>query len=187
MDSKKDIRSRILALRSQLSEAEWERKSLQIYQKVVNHPYFLEADVIYCYVDYRREVGTRAIIEEAWRRKKRVAVPRVEGDDMQFYYIRDFKDLTAGYKGILEPTGTFPAKEEHALVLMPGAAFDKERNRIGYGKGYYDRFLELHKEYPTIALAFTLQIVESIPASDFDICPEILITEEAIYDGTITE
>lgn len=182
MESKKDIRKRVLEKRNYISDKEWEDKSRLICEKVVTHPFFLQADSIYCYVDYRREVGARSIIEHAWKQGKKVAVPKVNGDEMEFYYIQSFEDLKEGYKGILEPEEMHPATEEHALVIMPGAAFDRCGNRIGYGKGYYDKYLQSHSNLKTIALAFELQMVDAIPADTHDICPNIIITEENTYE-----
>ena len=182
MDSKKDIRRRVLEKRNCISDKEWEDKSRLICEKVVTHPFFLQADVIYCYVDYRREVGTREIIEQAWRSAKKVAVPKVLGDEMEFYYIQSFEDLEEGYKGIPEPMQTDLAQDENMLVIMPGAAFDKTCNRIGYGKGYYDKYLQIHPSCKMIALAFELQMLEAIPADTHDICPNIIITEENTYE-----
>lgn len=169
-----------------MTEKEWEDKSLAIFKKVAAHPFFLRADSVYCYVDYRREVGTRNLIEECWRVGKRVAVPKVEGNKMQFYYIQHFSDLTEGYRGISEPQKGALACEKNALVIMPGAAFDHMRNRIGYGKGFYDRFLHIHPDFHTIALAFSCQMVDEIIADAYDVRPEILITEEQTYDESIT-
>lgn len=182
MESKKDIRKRVLDQRNLISNREWEEKSHCIYEKVVTHPFFLEADAIYCYVDYRREVGTRAIIEHAWKTGKKVAAPKVNGDWMEFYYMESFADLTEGFKGILEPKHKQLACDENVLVIMPGAAFDAKCNRIGYGKGYYDKFLSTHPHYKTLAIAFELQMVDTIPADAYDVCPNIIITEEKIYE-----
>ena len=182
MESKKDIRKRVLAIRQNLAVQEWEEKSRLIYEKLTSHPFFLQAESIYCYVDYHREVGTRQIFEYAWNLNKKVAVPKVNGDEMEFYYIHSFENLREGFKGIPEPEDRYPAKDEHALVIMPGAAFDKKCNRIGYGKGYYDKYLRVHPNYKTIALAFELQMLEAIPADTHDICPNIIITEEKTYE-----
>lgn len=182
MESKKDIRKRVLEKRNQITEKEWEERSRSIYKKVVTHPFFLQADAIYCYVDYRSEVGTRKIIEHAWNCEKKVATPKVNGDEMAFYYIQSFEDLLEGFKGIPEPRPTHPAKDEQVLVIMPGVAFDMKCNRIGYGKGYYDKYLRVHPNANTIAIAFELQMVESIPAENYDICPDIIITEEKTYE-----
>ena len=181
MESKKDIRKRVLEKRNCIPDKEWEDKSRLICEKVVTHPFFLQADAIYCYVDYRREVGTAGIIEQAWMSGKKVASPKVLGDEMEFYYIQSFEDLEEGYKGIAEPKQTNLALDENVLIIMPGAAFDATCNRIGYGKGYYDKYLQAHRDYKTIAIAFELQIVEAIPAEVYDICPDIIITEEKTY------
>lgn len=187
MESKKDIRKRVLADRYNLTDSEWEDKSRLIYEKVVTHPFFLQADAVYCYVDYHREVGTRSILEHAWKQGKKVAVPKVNGETMEFYYIHSFKDLKIGYKGILEPEEDHPATDNYALVLMPGAAFDLRCNRIGYGKGYYDKYLHAHPDYKTLALAFDLQVVDCIPADEYDICPDIIMTEENNYERQLTK
>lgn len=182
MESKKDIRKRVLEMRNQMTIEEWDDKSHNIFQKVVTHPFFLHADTIYCYIDFRREVGTRRIIEHAWKLQKKVAVPKIHGENMDFYYIRQYSDLRKGYFGIMEPDILQPAKDLAPLVIMPGAVYDKKRNRIGYGKGFYDKFLAKHSGCRTMALGFELQVLDKIPTNHYDVCPQILITEENIYD-----
>ena len=187
MVSKKDIRKEVLTRRGLLSEKEWEEKSSRICKKLITHPFFLSTNSIYCYVDYRNEVGTKAIIEEAWRLGKNVAVPKIDGDEMRFYYIDSYLELQDGFRGIMEPNTRRPACDADALVIMPGVAFDKERNRIGYGKGYYDRFLTSHPSYQTISICFECQLVENILNEYHDIKPELLITEEKIYAKSIAK
>lgn len=182
METKKDIRKRVLEIRNGIEKEEWEEKSRRIQKQVVTHPFFLSADSIYCYIDYRNEVGTKSIIQKAWELQKKVAVPKVEGNEMNFYYISSFDDLKEGYRGIREPETDYLSNDKDALVIMPGAAFDKQRNRIGYGKGFYDRFMGLHRDYKTIAIAFECQLVDKIETELFDYRPDILITEEQVYD-----
>ncbi len=183
MESKKDIRKCVLAKRNCISNQEWEEKSRLICEKVVTHPFFLDSNVIYCYVDYRNEVCTRGIIETAWKQGKKVAVPKVNSDEMEFHYIQSFEDLKEGYRGIHEPKKQHLTDDaQNVLVIMPGAAFDIACNRIGYGKGYYDKYLHAHPNYKTLALAFELQMVENIPAEEYDICPNLIITEENTYE-----
>lgn len=181
MESKKDIRKRVLTERNLISKREWEENSHKIYEKVVTHPFFLEADEIYCYVDYKKEAGTKAIMEQAWKLQKEVAAPKISGEDMEFYYINCFEELESGYCKIMEPISQEVAVGKNVLVIMPGAVFDKNRNRIGYGKGFYDRYLAKHPSYRTMALAFELQIVDDIPADIYDICPEVIVTEKKFY------
>ncbi len=182
MESKKDIRSVVLAKRNQIEKKEWEEKSHQIFKKVITHPFFLNADAIYCYLDYRNEVGTIEIIEYAMELGKKVAAPKVYGDRMRFHYIESVSDVQTGYCDIREPRQTeIVAQDVHALVIMPGAAFDRNRHRIGYGKGFYDRYLEQNPQCHTMALAFSFQMMDAIPCEEHDICPEVIITEEQIY------
>lgn len=181
METKKDIRTRILQKRRQMSLEEWGRKSTDIFKKLISSPLFLEADEIYCYVDYRFEVGTRQIIKKALELQKKVAVPKVQGTEMEFYYIDCFAQLQKGYAGILEPVTDRKAEGTSVLVIVPGSAFDRARNRIGYGAGFYDRYLRQHENYRTIALAFESQIVDTIPADPYDIRPDEIITEEHHY------
>lgn len=187
METKKDIRKRVLETRNNISQKEWEQKSYSIYEKVVTHPFFLESDVIYCYVACRNEADTKKIIQKAWELNKRVAVPKVEGEEMNFYYISDFFELKEGYRQIPEPITTLPAQETEGLVIMPGVAFDRNRNRIGYGKGFYDKYLAKHSFHKTIAIGFACQLVDEIETNTFDFQPDILITEEHIYNESFTK
>lgn len=182
MESKQDIRKRILARRSAMSEEEWSEKSCLIAKRVIEHAFFLCAEEIYCYIDCRREAGTRAILRKAWELGKKIAVPRVNGSEMEFYYVQSLEELEEGYFHIPEPKKSCPLAEgEHVLVILPGAAFDKSRSRIGYGKGFYDRYLEKHAGYRTMAAAFEFQVLDGIPSDRHDIRPEIIVTEEKIY------
>lgn len=181
MEKKKDIRKRILAKRNKMPEQEWWEKSLMISEKIISHPFFLEADAVYCYMDYRREAGTRQIFAKAWELGKKTAAPKVMGEDMEFFYIRSFADVEEGAFHISEPVTSEMAHDNHVLVILPGVAFDSKRNRIGYGKGFYDRYLNRHKDFKVIAPAFELQMVDAIPAKEHDIRPDIIITEDKIY------
>ena len=181
MESNKDIRKHVLIERNLINKEEWTEKSHQIYEKVINHPLFLNAEEIYCYIDFRNEVGTRKIIEKAWSLGKKVAVPKVTGSSMEFYCIKSFDELSPGSWGIPEPNPETVACGKNVLVIMPGAVFDANKHRIGYGKGYYDKYLANHFDYQTMALAFELQMLENIPADEHDICPQFIVTEERIY------
>lgn len=181
MESKKDIRKRVLVERKSIKKEEWTEKSCRIYEKVIGHPLFLNSEEIYCYIDFRNEVGTRKIVEAAWKLGKKVAVPKIMGNHMEFFYIQNFGELSQGVWGISEPDTEIVACGLAPLVIMPGAAFDFERHRIGYGKGYYDRYLAKHPNCQTMALAFELQMLENIPVDEHDICPQFIVTEEHIY------
>lgn len=162
-----------------MPEEERFNKSEAIFRRLVSLPAFLNAGCLYCYVDAFGEVGSRKIITEARRLGKRVAAPVVKDREMEFGYIGSLDELRPGKYGILEPV-FYERAEEPGLVIMPGVAFDDELHRIGYGGGYYDRYLEGRREFPVIALAFEWQVLASIPYESHDVCPDILITEERI-------
>ena len=179
LETKREIRRRIRLKRRELEEDVWRKASGDIMAAAVSHPWFSEAREIYTYVDYNREAGTRKIIETAFAQGKNVWVPKVTGDTMHFYRIESLTELRPGTCGILEPAGDGPMDSGGAgLMLMPGVAFDEKCHRVGYGGGYYDRYLESHPGRRKMALAFEFQILRSVPYEEYDIRPEIVITEK---------
>ncbi len=185
---KKSLRKEVKALRAAHTDAEIHRMSLEVRDRILTLPEYRKAEVIYAYVDCKHEVETSDIIRAAWADGKRVAVPKVIGSDMKFFYITSLtEDLEEGYFGIREPLEKHAADEkrdeEKALMLMPGVAFDEERHRIGYGGGFYDRFLEAHPKLAKVALAFEFQVKEEVPYEAFDICPEKIVTEKRVIGG----
>lgn len=178
---KKDIRKQVFARRRQLSEKELEEKSRGICEKILKTGQWKEASCIYAYMDCKGEVCMRTLLMAAWEQGKRVAVPKVFGQEMRFFYITSYDDVSPGYYEIPEPTGGEEASCETALMIMPGVAFDEKLHRCGYGGGFYDRFLKIHTELKTIAPAFDFQVVPEVPAEAFDISPQMLVTETKIY------
>ena len=180
MVKKEEIRKKVLSLREAMEKGEWDQKTRNITKRVTSHPLFLQAEEIYCYMDFRGEVGTRRIIEKAGEMNKKVAIPKTVGKTMEFYYISSFRETHPGRFGILEPDERRPASGEEGLILMPGAAFDHELHRIGYGGGFYDRYLEAHTGLLSMALAFECQVLPGIPQEEYDIRPRVLVTEMRI-------
>ncbi len=133
-------------------------------------PLYQQAKTIYGYLPYNQEVRTVPMLERALRDGKRVAVPKVYGDEMKFIYMDDLTAVETGYAGIPEPIEDGPvADDPTALVLMPGLAFDKEGHRIGYGGGFYDKFLSAEPGHPTLALCYEFQMQEHLETEEFDI------------------
>ena len=105
---------------------------------------------------------------------------------MEFYQVVSIRQLMDGYKGIKEPIANvehqyFHHKEENSLIIIPGVAFDMNGHRIGYGKGYYDRYLQDKRQMTAVALAFAQQLVDEIPHEIYDIRMDKIVTEEIIY------
>ena len=184
LETKTEIRKRILSIRNQAGAEQITRCSGLIFHRVAAMEEFRTADTIFAYMDCRNEVQTGGLIRAAWEQGKRVAVPKVFGDRMEFFYIESFDQVTPGCFQVPEPSGAleYLARDEKALILMPGVAFDLYRNRVGYGKGYYDRYLGAHPGHPTIALAFSWQITDRIPCGEHDIRPDCVVTEDKVYD-----
>lgn len=186
METKKEIRRRIRQIRRELEESEWRRASSDIEAAVIAHPWFAKAEDIYTYVDRNRESGTRRTIKTAFETGKKVWVPKVTGDTMHFYRIESLAELRLGAYGIMEPKGDGPmdgaAWNEacEGLMLMPGVAFDGQCRRVGYGGGYYDRYLAAHPGLRKMALAFEFQILPEVPYEEHDIRPEIVVTEKRV-------
>ncbi|MCB7303265.1 5-formyltetrahydrofolate cyclo-ligase [Bariatricus massiliensis] len=187
MAAKKEIRLAVLKARRNLSQQETMEKSSHICESVVSHPWFQKAKTVLLYMDYNREVMTGQIIERAWELGKCVGVPKVHGKTMEYYRIESFEDLEEGAYGIREPRKECPriqtegAKRGDILAVMPGVAFDSERNRIGYGGGYYDKYFEKKDNINKMAVAFELQMVPCIDAEEFDLKPDCIVTEKQLY------
>lgn len=178
METKKEIRKQIFTARKNCTDAQVEKWSKIITERVALLPAFRNAKRILAYADYNHEVMTRYIIEEAWKAGKEVAVPKVDGKDMIFYKLEDFSQLEPGYFGIPEPARGEIVQWKDALMIMPGVAFDRENHRVGYGGGFYDRFLEKHTEVQRVAVAFDFQMLGEVPTEATDICPQIIVTEK---------
>ena len=167
---KKELRRMIREKKRAMTAAQIETASARLAELFYETDYYKDASVIYGYLPYNQEVRTTAILAQALRDGKRVAVPKVYGDTMRFIYLDDLNKVETGYSGIPEPVEDGPvAENENALVLMPGLAFDKNGNRMGYGGGFYDKFLAEEPNHPTVALCYGFQMVDTIPSEEYDI------------------
>lgn len=131
---------------------------------------YQNAKTIYGYLPYNQEVHTVPMLEKALQDGKRVAVPKIYGDTMRFIYLEDLSKVEKSSKGIPEPVADDPvADDTTALVLMPGLAFDSAGHRIGYGGGFYDKFLAAEPNHPTLALCYDFQMLDHLETEEFDI------------------
>ena len=170
MVNKKELRSRIRQQKRAMTEGEIEEKSRILGEKFRACPAYRQAQTIYGYLPYNQEVRTVPMLEQALRDGKRVAVPKVFGDEMKFLYLEDLTKVAKGYAGIPEPIADEPeARDDSALVLMPGLAFDPQGHRIGYGGGFYDKFLAAEPNHPTLALCYDFQLLPELETEEHDI------------------
>lgn len=181
--TKKEIRKSIKAQKEQLSVEQIKELSHKITTSLLEQDFYKEASVIYPYIAYNQEILTNEMIENAWKTQKKVAVPRVIDDHMEFFYITSFSDLELGYCNIPEPTTTTVANDQKILILMPGLAFDKNFNRIGYGGGFYDRYLDAKsdRQFTKVAFAFDFQLLDRVETEEHDYKIDALITPSSVY------
>lgn len=185
MEPKSEIRRSKRALRKALPSDVRQRYSEQIALRVTLHPLFARCEFLFCYMACKEEVDLTLLMKAAWKSGKRVAVPRVLSEgEMEFFEIHGFDELSPGYAGILEPMpNKIPVEVrdgQNVLVLLPGLAFDREGNRLGYGKGFYDRYLERHPSYHTMGIAFSTQCEEKLPATPHDEKVDLIMTEKGV-------
>lgn len=175
-EQKRAIRKEVLARRDALPLKLRQMADIAMADRIIGHQWFYQAEVLLAFVNYGSEISTEEIIREALVKGKKVFVPKVEGQEMVFYRLESLDELQEGYKGIKEPGGnTEPFeydryKDTRMLLLMPGVAFDIYGNRMGYGKGFYDRFLadkEKLRVY-SIGIGYVCQRVEEIPVEEHD-------------------
>jgi len=164
------LRRQIREQKRAMTEQQIVSTSQRLGQLFAASALYQQAKTIYGYLPYNQEVRTVPMLEQAIRDGKRVAVPKVYGDEMRFIYIDDFSKVAKGYAGIPEPVADGPvAEDKTALVLMPGLAFDPQGHRIGYGGGFYDKFLEREPEHPTLALCYDFQMLPELQTEAHDI------------------
>ena len=168
--TKAELSAQIRAKKRAMTGDEIRSKSRMLCAMFLCSPEYLRSDTVYAYLPYNQEVRTEYILEKALADGKKVAVPKVFGDTMKFIYLEDLDQVSSGYCGIPEPVADGPvADDPTALVLMPGLAFDEAGHRIGYGGGFYDKFLASEPNHPTVALCYDFQMVEDIPVDERDI------------------
>ena len=167
---KKQLRQTIRQRKRAMTEEEIQRRSAALAALFTQSDAYRQAKTIYGYLPYNQEVRTVPMLQQALADGKRVAVPKVYGDEMKFLYLEDLTQVAKGYAGIPEPIADGPvAHDETALVLMPGLAFDPQGHRIGYGGGFYDKFLAAEPHHPTLALCYDFQMLPSLDTQEHDI------------------
>lgn len=167
---KKELRRTIRERKRAMTEEEIISRSARLGELFVQSDAYQAAKTIYGYLPYNQEVRTVPMLEQALRDGKKVAVPKVYGEEMKFLYLDDLTQVEKGYAGIPEPIADEPvADDETALVLMPGLAFDPQGHRIGYGGGFYDKFLAAEPNHPTLALCYEFQMLPELHTEEHDI------------------
>lgn len=187
---KQSIRSKYLSCRDSMTQSERLKKSMMIWENLKKEKDFMEAQIVLVYMDYRSEVMTTGLVEELFLAEngKRIFAPVVEGLNIAFYEIESLSDLHRGYQSIREPESNpeklFTEKlmeENKCFLLLPGSVYDRQMGRMGYGKGFYDRFLQRFSGIHNAGLAFSCQIAPvPVPSDPRDVRVERVITENEV-------
>lgn len=173
---KTQLRKMIREKKRAMTQEQIEASSRKLCSLLEATELYKSAKTIYGYLPYNQEVRTVPLLERALQDGKRVAVPKVFGEEMRFIYLEDMTHVAPGYAGIPEPVNDTPvADDPTALVLMPGLAFDREGHRIGYGGGFYDRFLAREPEHPTVALCYDFQLLDRLETEAFDVPVDLVM------------
>ena len=167
---KKTLRAEIRAKKRAMTAQEIGEKSAALAKAFYETAEYKNAKTIYGYLPYNQEVRTTQMLAHALADGKQVAVPKVYGDEMKFILLSDLSQVAKGYAGIPEPIADGPvAADPTALVLMPGLAFDPDGHRLGYGGGFYDKFLAAEPDHPTLALCYDFQMLPHLDTESYDI------------------
>ena len=173
---KKELRRSIRERKRAMTEGEIVSRSEALAKLFLSSEAYQNAKTIYGYLPYNQEVRTVPMLERALQDGKRVAVPKCYGDEMKFIFLEDLSKVERGYAGIPEPIADDPvADDTPALVLMPGMAFDPQGHRIGYGGGFYDKFLAAEPDHPTLALCYEFQMLPHLETEEHDIPVDYVI------------
>lgn len=178
---KRDYRKQVQQQLAHMTYQTYRKRSLNLAEKLLQEPSIQQANTIAITLSNQPEVDTTFIIEQLWKLNKQVAIPKCHPSDrsMQFYLIDSFAQTERAFKNILEPIPELTetvGKDAIDVIVVPGVVFDREGYRIGFGGGYYDRFL-LGFDGKRIALAFEEQLLNSIPKESHDLPVHILLTD----------
>lgn len=181
---KDTIRKQVLEIRNKLSDEEVYNLSEKIFLNLRENSFFNNSANIMVYLDFKHEVRTDFIINYCLKHNKNIYIPICipETHELCISRITDLKELKSGHFGIREPKTEYIRLSNSNvidLVLVPGVAFDGAGTRIGFGAGYYDRFMKRLKPGAVkTALAYSFQVVDMVPSDEYDIPVDFIVTEE---------
>lgn len=180
-EQKKELRKLIREKKKHISLQEKKELSFPIFNMLEKEEIFLSSKVVLLYWSMDDEVYTQDFVRK-WYKEKTILLPCVEGDDLKLRQYLGDSSMKAGEQfGILEPIGTeFSQTEQIDIMVIPGVAFDRQKNRMGRGRGFYDRLL---KTVPAtkIGICFDFQVVDNVPVEDFDVKMDLVISTSEIY------
>lgn len=187
---KRTVRSSMLARRSGLTSEQWQVASLLAQQRMLELVPFQRAERVALYAPLQNEIDTALLFAAARAAGKRVYYPLVCGELLAFHEVMDLEQLSQGSFGILEPCPVTAAQEQPGfdLMVVPGVAFDLRGHRVGFGKGYYDRYLANLQQLPVlVGLCHDFQVCPEVPAEGHDFRMHYLVSESRTVQLAVTD
>lgn len=180
--SKQALRNQMRTVRAALPDSACDARSAEIHKRLFGLAELERAATVLAFASIRNEVRTEPSIEAAWSASKRVALPRVQGDELSLHLVEPRTPLVPGSFSIPEPAEDAPRIEpgEIELALIPALAVDPRGYRIGYGGGYYDRLIPRLSKACTCALAYDFQLISEVPELRFDVAVDLVVTDARV-------
>ncbi|MCM8710349.1 5-formyltetrahydrofolate cyclo-ligase [Clostridium sp. SYSU_GA19001] len=182
MMEKNQLRNHMKTIRDFIIAEEKDQYDRVIFNKVINSEYYNKSSIIFVYVSFNSEVDTHRIIKHALENNKIICVPKIinKTKGMKAVRINTIEELKRNSFGILEPENfsNIINPEEIELMIIPGLAFDKKGGRVGYGAGYYDKYIKAAKKnIKKVGLAYRFQLVSEVPKEEHDVVMDVIITD----------
>ena len=183
---KKQLRQRARELRDQ--QVQIEERSHEVIARLEEQAFWKQASKICCYVSFRSEVQTHDLIQRCLESEKSLSVPYCHGNELELFQISAWEELERSKMGILEPGQAIRNSERRVadgtigLMIIPGLAFSREGDRLGYGRGYYDRLLQRQPQCLRVAIGFECQLYETVPREEHDQRMHRIVTEHQVYE-----
>ena len=180
-EKKRHIRNRLKKIRAALPEASRHAASATIARKILAMEEVTRADSVFCFISYGNEVDTHGLLEYFLAQGKHLAVPKILPDKTMIAVpFAAWSELKPGELGILTPASSLPEDRHFDVVITPGLGFTAEGFRIGYGRGYYDKWFAGHPAGRKIAVCFDAQLVDELPVDTTDVPVDSIVTEKRI-------
>ena len=186
-EQKAEIRTRLKQIRAAIPQKDRQKYSQIITSRIRDLEVIRRSQHIFIYISCDGEVETHDLINKLLKQGKTLAVPKIiDSDHMVAVAFTDWSELETGQLGILTPKSCEPAADNFDVVITPGLGFTTDGYRIGYGRGYYDKWFAKHQVQQKIAMTFDEQVIETLPITDFDIPVNMIVTESRIIQVPAT-
>ena len=177
---KKTLRKKFISERNNLTNDYRDSSTNTIFATLEEQNFFKSSEKIFIYVGFGSEILTETFIKKLIN-KKQIFVPKIENGKMNLIRLKSWDDLAPGHFGVLEPTSSDYYEGKIDLVITPSIVFDKNGYRLGYGKGYYDRYFTENEYRISVGLSYHKLLQDNVPKEEHDIKVDVIITEEKIF------